>query len=69
MLAIEAAGAVKPLVALLSKGTPGVQEEAAGALMNLAAHADNKRAIAAANGVDALVPMLSQGGGPAEQAA
>ena len=37
--------------------------------MNLAAHPDNKRAIAAANAIAALVPMLSQGGGPAEQAA
>ena len=47
-LAIEQAAAIKPLVALLSKGSAALQEEAAGALMNLAAHPDNKRAIAGA---------------------
>ena len=47
----------------------GVQEEAAGALMNLAALPDNKRVIAAANAVEALVAMLSVGSGAAEQAA
>jgi hypothetical protein len=60
MLAIEEAGAIRPLVALLSKGTPAVQEEAAGALMNLAAHPDNKRAIAAASAIEALVALLEQ---------
>ena len=41
-VALARAGAVAPLVALLSKGPPSLQEEAAGALMNLAAHAENK---------------------------
>ena len=66
--AISRAGAIKPLVGLLSKGSASVQEEAAGALMNLAALAENKRAIAGANAVDALVPMLKVGGGVSEQA-
>lgn len=47
-VAIEQAGAIKPLVTLLSKGGSSLQEEAAGALMNLAAHPENKRIIAAA---------------------
>ena len=67
-LEIAKAGAIKPLVALLTKGSVSVQEEAAGALMNLAALAENKRAIAGANAVDALVPMLKVGGGVSEQA-
>ena len=37
--------------------------------MNLAAHAENKRAIAAAGAVAPLVALLPQGGGAAEQAA
>ena len=66
-LAIEQAAAVKPLVALLSKGSASVQEEAAGALMNLAAHPDNERVIAAAGAVEPLVEMVKAGGGGAEQ--
>ena len=37
--------------------------------MNLAAHAENKRAIAAAGALAHLVALLAQGGGAAEQAA
>ena len=57
-VAIEQAGAIKPLTTLLSKGGSSLQEEAAGALMNLAAHPENKRVIAAAV---RLLPAHSRG--------
>ena len=57
---IAAAGAITPLVELLSGSTPQVQAAAAGALWNLAASDDdNKVLIAEAGGIPALVELLS----------
>eukprot|EP00439_Symbiodinium_sp_Y106_P087353 s236_g46.t1 len=57
---IAAAGAITPLVELLSGSTPQVQAAAAGALWNLAtSDDDNKVLIAEAGGIPALVELLS----------
>jgi len=55
------AGAIPPLVALLSNGTADAKEKAAGALLNLAGNAENKIAIASAGGIPPLVALLSNG--------
>jgi hypothetical protein len=52
--------AIVPLVALVSAGTPGQREQAAGALWNLAANGD-KGEIAAAGAIPALVACVEGG--------
>jgi vacuolar protein 8 len=47
---IAQAGAIAPLVTLVQSGTAGQKEQAAGALKNLAANAENKVLIAQAGG-------------------
>ena len=61
-MAIAAAGGIAPLVALVTNGTPGAREEAAGALKNLACgNYANKVAIAAAGGIAPLVALVTNG--------
>lgn len=59
--AIGEAGAVPPLVAMLSAGSASAREEAAGTLMNLSAHEANKDSIAKAGAILPLVEALSAG--------
>ena len=69
-LAIEQAAAVKPLVALLSKGSASVQEEAAGALMNLTLKQPSVQAEVAKGGaIPLLVEMLAEKEGQMEEVA
>jgi vacuolar protein 8 len=61
--AISQAGAIAPLVALLSGGgIDRVKDAAAGALATLAVNADNQVAIARAGAIAPLGAMLSEGG-------
>ena len=59
-IAIAQAGAIEPLVNLLA-GSEGVeaQQEAAGALFELANHANNRQGITAAGGIPGLVNLLA----------
>ena len=69
--AIVAAGAVAPLVGLLTSGAPCTREVAAATLRNLATNnAANKEAISAEGGISPLVALLKSGTeGAREQAA
>ena len=66
--AIEKAGGITPLVALLD-GHGEVQRDAAGALWALSASADNQMQIAAKGGIAPLVSLLRSGNGAQETAA
>ena len=56
---IAAAGAIPPLIALLSSPKVGVQGAAAGALQNLGGHVENKVRIASAGAIPPLIALLS----------
>ena len=58
---IAAAGAIPPLVALLSSSDEDVQRAAVGTLGNLAENVDNKALIAEAGGIPPLVSCLTTG--------
>ena len=58
--AIARAGAIEPLVALVSGGNAGTQEAAAAALHWLAFGADNQVAIARAGAIEPLVALLHE---------
>ena len=58
--AIARAGAIEPLVALVSGGNAGAQEAAAAALHWLAFGADNQVAIARAGAIEPLVALLHE---------
>ena len=53
------AGAIQPLVAMLYSDVREAQLSAAGALQNLCVNASNKKTVAAAGGVEALMMLLS----------
>ena len=60
--AIAAAGAIAPLVALVTNGAAGGQEQAAEALANLAYDSPfNRVAIAEAGGIALLVALVTNG--------
>ena len=59
-VAIAQAGAIKPLVALVSGDSAGAQEAAAAALHWLAFGADNQLAIARAGAIEPLVALLHE---------
>ena len=69
LLSALAAGAIPPLVELLSSSTTDVQREAAAALWILALSADNKALIALAGGIPPLVELLSSGNSAVQQEA
>ena len=58
---LAAAGAVPPLVAMLRDGTAEEQAAAAEALWKLARNTANKKTIAAAGGIEALVKLTRKG--------
>ena len=58
---IAEAGAIMPLVALLSSGTTQARENAAGALWHLALDRSIQMAIARVNGISPLVTILDDG--------
>ncbi|KAL3688412.1 hypothetical protein R1sor_014721 [Riccia sorocarpa] len=60
-ISIANAGAIKPLVALLSSADPKTQENAVTALLNLSINDNNKSEIAAAGAIDPLVNVLRVG--------
>jgi hypothetical protein len=60
-VAIMTAGAVPPLVAMLSAESPLAQRHACGALWQLASIGKNKEAIANAHGIAPLVTLLTTG--------
>ena len=69
-VAIAAAGAIEPLVALARGGTDGQKEEAAAALATLAVDKDNAVAIATAGAIEPLVALARSGtDGQKEEAA
>ncbi|CAE8596656.1 unnamed protein product, partial [Polarella glacialis] len=57
---VAEAGAIGPLVALLSKGTPEAQELSAGALANLACNAEIKVKVANSGAAVAAEALLKQ---------
>ena len=67
-MAIAEAGAIPPLVALLHSSSTSVQEQAAGALCNLAATADNHVAITEAGAVLCQLKQSSASAGVQERA-
>ena len=54
---IMSAGGIELLLALVRGGSEAQKEEAAGALMNLAANAENQVAIARAGGIEPLLAL------------
>ena len=68
-VAIVKAGAIGPLVELLSLGSDNAKEQAAGALRNLSINAANRAAIAAAGAIAPLVELLRRGSASAKESA
>eukprot|EP00966_Prymnesium_polylepis_P028189 651876-Prymnesium_polylepis.1 len=60
-VAIQGAGGIPPLVALVESGTVVQKEKAAGALIKLARNTDNKTAIHKAGGIPPLVALMKSG--------
>ena len=65
-VAIVAAGAVPPLVALLRSGSEPGKERSAGALLILAVNAENQVKIAAAGAIDPLLALQRNGSAEAQ---
>ncbi|KAH8061935.1 hypothetical protein JL722_3892 [Aureococcus anophagefferens] len=68
-IAINRAGGIPPLVALLGNGRDIARIRAAGALWNLAVNDENKVVIHQAGGIPPLVTLLSVSGSGSEKAA